>query len=410
MADAARLPTVSIRLSLTILPLVELVLLLLLAAGVIAALGIRRARERSALGVELKDARDRLEGIIQSAMDAIITTDADQNIVLFNAAAERIFCCTGADAVGSPLDRFIPERFRPAHRSHVEAFGVTGTTSRLMGGPRPELVGLRETGEEFPIDASISQVTVEGRKLYTVILRDVTEQRAAEQALKRSFEELREMSASLHEVREAERTRVARELHDELAQWLTALKMDVSWLAARLPEGHPQLVARTEKMREVVDATVGAVRRIASDLRPVMLDDLGLVPAVEHLLNEFSGRTGVPVALDAHLRDADFGDPLATAVYRMVQEALTNVARHARASQVRVTLATEGGALLVAVRDNGVGLEAQAPGRKSYGLMGIRERAQTLGGSARIHTPPEGGTLVEISIPLGRFRRREAAA
>jgi signal transduction histidine kinase len=210
-------------------------------------------------------------------------------------------------------------------------------------------------------------------------------------------------------VREAERTRIARELHDELAQWLTAIKMDVTWLASRLPAEPPQLVARADKMKQIVDTTVTAVRRIAADLRPVMLDDLGLVPSIEHVVHTFSERTGIPVSLDIRVDGHDVHDPVATAVYRMVQEALTNVARHARATLVDVAVAIDGGMLDVRVRDNGVGLPDGPAARQSHGLLGIRERAQTLGGAGRIYSPPDGGTIVEISIPLARHRKPEAA-
>jgi signal transduction histidine kinase len=212
----------------------------------------------------------------------------------------------------------------------------------------------------------------------------------------------------MNEVREAERTRIARELHDELAQWLTALKMDVSWLAAKLPEERGGLRDRAERMKQLVDTIVGSVRRIAADLRPAMLDDLGLVPAIEHLVQQHAERTGTKARLDADSAALDFGEPVATSVYRMVQEALTNVARHAEASEVEVSLRHEDGTLLVRVRDNGKGYDPQAAARrKSYGLLGIRERAQTLGGSARIARLGSGGTLVEIAIPTARYRLRE---
>src|SRR5688572_6782803 len=149
-----------------------------------------------ALEGELEHARDRLHGIIQSAMDAIITVDESQKIILFNAAAERIFRCNAAEAIGGPLERFIPERFRTAHRGHVERFGATGTTTRQMGA-RLTLYGLRVDGEEIPIDASISQVVAHGRKLYTVILRDITERKRAEDALQAALHERRQAADQL---------------------------------------------------------------------------------------------------------------------------------------------------------------------------------------------------------------------
>jgi two-component system sensor kinase len=268
---------------------------------------------------------------------------------------------------------------------------------------------LRSNGEEFPIDASISQVMIEGRKLYTVILRDISERKTAEDALRRSYEELRELSSAMHAVREAERLRVARELHDELAQWLTAIKMDVSWLSSRLPRELPQLAEKAERMKTLVDTTVASVRRIAADLRPVMLDDLGLVAALESLLHGLSERTGIVVSLDVGEGKLDLREPLASGLYRIAQEALTNVARHAQATQVEVALRVENDGIMLKVRDNGTGFAPDASGqRKSYGILGIRERAHTLGGTARIVRLDTGGTLVEVVIPLARYQRGEA--
>ena len=354
-----------------------------------------------------RSASERLEGIIRSAMDAIVTTDQDQKIVLFNHAAEQIFRCREHEAIGSPLDRFIPERFRAAHREHVRRFGETRVTTRMMGGHWLALTGLRANGEEFPIDASISQISIEGRKFYTVILRDITERKRAEEALERSYRDLRDLSAKMHEVREAERLRIARELHDELAQWLTAIKMDIAWIAGRLSPEQANVRERAHKARGLVDTTVAAVRRIASDLRPVMLDDLGLVAAVENLLHELSQRSGIVVSLDADESGVDVGEPLASALYRIAQEALTNVARHSGATEVRVEVRADGENLVLAVTDNGKGIDLEAAARsKSYGIMGMRERATTLGGSASITAAEGGGTRVEVVVPLARYRGR----
>jgi PAS domain S-box-containing protein len=386
------------------------------ATGIAVILGLalffllRQRRIDEELAGEVRESVARLDGIIESAMDAIIAVDERQRIVMFNTAAEKIFRCPAAEAVGGPLERFIPERFRAQHRAHIEQFGSTGATTRMMGA-RLDLRGLRADGEEFPIDASISRQAVEGRKLYTVILRDITERKRADVALERSHQELRALSASMNEVREAERARIARELHDELAQSLTALKMDVSWLAGRLPPEDGRARMKVERMKGLVDSTVTSVRQLAHDLRPAMLDDLGIVPAIEHLLHEFSERTGVVVELDADAHAIEFREPLTTAVYRMVQEALTNVARHARATEVRVAIRAEGDELDVSARDNGVGISAEKlQGRKSLGILGIKERARTLGGSAEIHSPGDGGTVVEIRVPVRHYRSAGAGA
>jgi two-component system sensor kinase len=343
-------------------------------------------------------------------MDAIITVDQRQHVVLFNAAAERIFRCPAAEAIGSPLDRFIPERFRAAHRAHIEHFGATGGTVRRMGG-EIVLYGVRADGEEFPIEASISQARVHGRKLFTVVLRDVTRRVVAEEEIMRSHRQLRELYRQMHDVREAERMRIARELHDELAQWLTALKMDVAWLAGRMAPDDVKVREKLERMKELVDSTVSSVRRIAHDLRPAMLDDLGLVPAIEHLLHGFSERTGIVVGLDVSTGDVEFRDPLSTSVYRMVQEALTNVARHARATEVRMAVRVKGDDLIVSAQDNGVGISAERlQSGKSLGILGIKERARTLGGGADVHSPEGGGTLVEIRVPIRQYRGTGAPA
>ena len=372
------------------------------------SLVVQNVMEQSQAQQKDRDENARLVSIIQSAMDPIITVDEDQHIVLFNSAAERTFRCLAPVALGDTLERFIPQRYRAVHRGHIERFAATGVTMRRMG-EQLVLVGLRADGEEFPLEASISQVTVEGRKLFTVILRDVTERQRTRDELELSHTRLRELYAAMHEVREAERTRVARELHDELAQWLTALKLDAAWVAARLPP-EQNLSDRMKRILGVIDTTVAAVRRIAADLRPLMLDDLGLVPAIENLLHEFEERTGLVASLDVAHDDIEVQEPHATAVYRMVQEALTNVARHAQASEVSTTLRFDGTRLDVSVRDNGKGLAPQTPSSaKSFGLLGIRERAQTLGGAARIHSPSGGGTVVEISLPIGGERPSGAA-
>jgi PAS domain S-box-containing protein len=363
---------------------------------------LRDITERVDAETQLSRSEARLRGILDSAMDAIITVDATQHVVLFNAAAEAMFGCPRDEAIGAPLAWFIPQRFRDAHFNHVRHFGETGIASRRMGAQRI-VTGLRRNGEEFPIDAAISQLAEHGTKFYTVILRDITEGVRAEDALRRSKEELKELGAAAHVAREHEKSRVARELHDELGQSLTALQMDVAWCKEKIPPGEQALAKKLDRMQAMLDTTVAATRRIAADLRPLMLDDLGLVPAVEWLVEDFQQRSGVACDLEVSDPDLDLAlpDAHATVVYRSIQESLTNVTKHARASRVEVSIGQSNGMLTVRVCDNGAGFSADDPRKpNSYGLLGLRERAALLGGDATISSAPGAGTRIDIRLPL----------
>lgn len=216
--------------------------------------------------------------------------------------------------------------------------------------------------------------------------------------------ERRTFALAANAIREEEKARVARELHDELAQSLSALKMDTLWVrehASHVPEA---VTARLNGMVEMIDRTVSATRRIAADLRPMLLDDLGLLPAIEWLVADFTRRSGVDcqfsvdegLALQLH-------EPYATAVFRIVQESLANVAKHAAASQVRVSLSKVPDGVMLRVQDDGCGFFTLTPRKpESLGLMGLRERAQLLGGSATIKSLPGQGTCVQVHIPLAQ--------
>ena len=334
----------------------------------------------------------RLAGLLDSAMDGIITIDEGQRIVLYNRAAEKIFGWTSTEVMGEPLAKLLPQRFKAGHDEHVRQFGATGVTSRRMG-DGTVIHGRRKSGEEFPLDASISQLDTAEGKLFSVILRDVTERVRAQ-------EELAAFAAEASNIREQEKTRVARELHDELAQSLAALKMDAMWLRDNLAADASTLSAKLADMLSMLDGSVAATRRIAADLRPLMLDDLGLVPAIEWLAQNFTQRTGVPCALEL-ADDLDLPEPYATGVFRMVQESLANVAKHARATGVRVGVAAARDEVTLWVVDDGVGFRTDAPRKlNSLGLAGLRERAQLLKGAVSIDSAPGRGTKVEAKIPV----------
>jgi len=334
-----------------------------------------QTRGRARAETDAHQARQRLAGIIDSAMDAIITVDEQQRIVLFNTTAEALFGCPQTEALGASLDRFIPERFRAAHAQHIRRFGEGGVVARRMASQRV-VTGLRDTGEEFPIEASISQVKLNQHRYYTVIVRDVTERARYDEALRRSKEELHEMVTVSATAREQEKSRIARELHDELAQALTVLRMDVDWLKQGGNALDAASAAKLAAMEKMLDRSVAATRRIASDLRPLMLDDLGLVPAAQWLVENFRERQGIECEIAVSPPDLELSDPQATAVFRIMQESLANVARHAGAAHVEVALTCSDNQIRLRVHDDGHGFDPGKPRNPNEpGLEELVERA-----------------------------------
>jgi PAS domain S-box-containing protein len=227
--------------------------------------------------------------------------------------------------------------------------------------------------------------------------RDITDLKGAEEALQKSRDQLRALAARVQSVREEERTRVAREIHDELGQSLTAIKIDLSSLSHDLPAEKKQQSASILKL---VDETIQAVRRISTELRPAILDAVGLVAAVEWAAGEFAARTGTKCQLNLPQGDVVIDEERATALFRIFQETLTNVARHANATEVNVRLDEEDGNLTLEVHDNGGGIrEEQLSAGSSLGILGMRERARLLGGELTLAGALGAGTTVRVRIP-----------
>jgi PAS domain S-box-containing protein len=213
--------------------------------------------------------------------------------------------------------------------------------------------------------------------------------------------ELRHLSSYLQSIREEERTSIAREIHDELGQQLTGLKMDIFWLSNKILPANEAVTAKIGDIFELIDGTIDSVRRIASELRPSMLDNLGLVEAMEWQTTEFTGRTGIQVNFSAGVRDTAIPPDIATGLFRIYQEALTNITRHSDAATVTTTLNVAGGNIILTIRDDGRGFD---PGlqraKKTWGLVGMKERALMMGGRYRIDSKPTEGALIMVEVPL----------
>ena len=261
----------------------------------------------------------------------------------------------------------------------------------------------RKDGTLVDVEILSHDMPFADRPARVVLANDVTERLAGEERLRRSYEELRALSARLESVREEESTRIAREVHDEVGQALTAIKIDLAEIermfgAGRAPE---EALARLRGAGLLLDETLDAVHRISTELRPGVLDELGLEAAVEWQLEEFRKRTGVACRFRADLGEAAVDAAHATAVYRVLQELLTNVARHAAAREVTASLSAGGGALVLELADDGRGIPADAVAApQSFGLAGIRERVAYVGGRVDIRGERGRGTRVKVVIPL----------
>jgi signal transduction histidine kinase len=264
---------------------------------------------------------------------------------------------------------------------------------------------LRKDGAvRWVCDTTILLKDASGQLLsYDGVIKDITERKQADEEIMKSQEQLRALAARLQSIREEERTSIAREIHDELGQALTGLKMDLSWLENKLPKKENSLIKKTQSMLNLIDSTIQTVRRVSTELRPGILDDLGLIAALEWQAQEFQDRTGIKCEFNSSLEEVELDRDRSTGVFRIFQETLTNVARHSNATQVNIRAEESIRNLILRVKDNGRGItKGEISDKKSLGLLGMRERAHIFGGEVEITGGAGKGTSVTVKIPIGK--------
>ena len=340
--------------------------------------------------------------IMSSALNAIVCMDMTGKIIFWNPQAEKTFGWEKEEVIGRTLaDTIVPRQYRDFHKKGLDHYIKTGKGVMLR--KMIEITAIKKNGEEFPVELAIIPVKENGNEFFCSFIQDITERKQAEEQLKQSHEQLRQLTSHLQEVREEEQRRIAREVHDELGQHITGLKMDVAWIWKKMA-GTKNAMPIEEKLTEMtmlLDSAVRTIRKIASELRPSILDNLGLIAALEWQTKEFEKRFLIPVAFKTNIPLLEVDAGIATGLFRLYQESLTNIARHAEASNVYADLQLKDGQLLLTIQDNGKGFDvSESDNKKTLGLLGMKERVLMLNGDLQITSTPGNGTKINITVPL----------
>jgi PAS domain S-box-containing protein len=358
---------------------------------------LRAAVEDIAARRETSD-RVRFQAVLlDSVRESIVGTNLDNIVTFWNKGAEHLFGYAADEAIGRAVDSLIfPPGEELRHPEKTVALRTRGTwTSQVMR--------RRKDGSTCWAEVVVSIVkNADGeRSGYIGIHRDITELKRNRDLLEESHDQLRNLAGRLMVVREQERSAIARELHDELGQALTRLNIDLLWLTEQLPQRLK--TRRVKSMPALVDRMLQTAQHISSELRPAILDDLGLEAAIESHVHEFAEWSGCRCRLDLRIdalprhRDRDI------TVFRILQEALTNVARHARASEVVVSARTSADAFMLEIRDDGIGIvESKMTSPESLGIVGMRERVEGLGGNISIISEVGYGTTIALRVGIAK--------
>jgi PAS domain S-box-containing protein len=356
-----------------------------------------------------------LRTIFESVEERLYVCDRDGNAIMANGVARSTYG-------GSPVAPSVNEM-----SGLIDVFDLAGhqlalpewPISRVLRGERLHSVEVKvrfkAINQERILSCNGSAIRDQSGEILMAVLTssDITERLRTEKALRESEkmalqrEQFQALAERLRRAREEERTRVARDLHDQIGQILTAIKLDLTWMSRRLPQGNDEFQDRMKGAIGLINDGVQSVRRICSGLRPAVLDDLGLAAAIEWQAGEFATRTGIHCAVTVPATDLSLDGDTATAFFRIFQECLTNVMRHAQAGTVRVALNEQDGDLVLVVADDGKGLrESDLSG--SLGFLGMKERAQVCGGNLEVSSSPGNGTTVTLRVPMHSARSRNS--
>ena len=356
---------------------------------------LREVEERRRAEAAQRASEQRYHGVFVSTADGLLVFDMDGFVVEVNPAAAEMHGYSLDGMVGMDVRRLIADAHKHRFDEFMDELQAAGTVSL-------ESVDVRKDGTPFPIEVRGRRFVHDGDPAVLAMVRDVTER-------ERAMKQQAQLSRKILVAQEEERSRVSRDLHDGLGQLLTALRLEVDWLGKRTEEGDVQV--SFGEATALIERAVGELRGICRGLRPPLLDDLGLEPAVLQLVETFEERASIPLDLKLDLgEDDEIPAEVALCIYRVLQEALTNIRRHAGATLVHVSLYLVEGAVDLSVSDNGRGFAIETiPASPGFGLTGMQERAKLVNGNLDVRSEPRQGTHIELRVPLGRGGLEEDA-
>lgn len=355
--------------------------------------------ERKKAEEALKENEERLRIMFESIEDGIVVTDVEANIIKVNNAILRMGGYSHKEEfIGRNAIDFVSPNDRAKAMENLSKELEAGNSKGNI-----EYALLAKDGSEFYVESNATVLhDSSGNHVGLInVIRDITERKKVEEELRTAHENLQKLTEHLQKVREDERKSVAREIHDDVGQNLAALKMDMHMIEKKLPKEQKPLIDRMKKMMELTDKTVQTVRKIHEELRPSLLDGVGLVEAIELYKKEFEDKIEVKCELHIEPESIDLSKERSLVLFRILQESMTNVRLHSGATKMSVSIREKNGKLELKVKDNGVGItEEQLTKSRSFGVMGIRERVDFLGGKMKIKGIPDKGTTLKVTIPL----------
>ncbi|MBL0104766.1 MAG: PAS domain-containing protein [Bacteroidetes bacterium] len=363
-----------------------------LSIGTVQDITVRQITE-----LALAESENRLQTIVRTGPDCIKLTDRDNNLIDMNVAGVEMIEADGLDQIkGQCVLHLVNDPYKEKYKKMTEHIFAGGS-----GVIDYEITGLKG-GSKWLESHSVPMKNKSGEIVSMLcVTHDITARKKAEDEIKKSNEELRQLAAHIEKIREEERLFISREIHDELGQQLTAMKMDATWVSKKLVGADRLVDSKLSSLIQMMDKMVKTVRKISSELRPSELEHLGLRTTLELHGQEFERRTGIKLLFNSDASSPTLCPEINIAIFRIFQESLTNIARHSAATEVHTSLDMVGEDVVLRIKDNGVGfIDSKMLGGKTLGILGMQERALLLGGEYRITGQEGKGTAIEVTIPV----------